>query len=190
MRGLSADKGWKPVWWSAIKLEKEATMSKDRILSTSLGVRVAGVVLIALLLSVSASGKGRILPASGSNPQDSYGKLPLYFQANRGQTGAQVKFLSRAAHDTVFLTSTEAVLVLTKIGQAATAGGSVLRMSFPGADPNPRVLGEEELPGKANYFIGNDPEKWHTNVPTYARVRYQHLYRGIDLVYYGNQRQL
>jgi hypothetical protein len=52
------------------------------------------------------------------------------------------------------------------------------------------VTGREELPGKANYFIGNDPAKWRTDIPTYARVGYQDLYPGIDLVYYGNQRQL
>ena len=46
------------------------------------------------------------------------------------------------------------------------------------------------MPGKSNYFIGNDPAKWRTNVPTYAKVKYQNVYRGIDLVYYGNPQQL
>jgi len=48
-------------------------------------------------------------------------------------------------------------------------------------------MGAEELPGKTNYFIGNDPKKWRTNVPTYAQVRYHDVYPGVDLVYYGNQ---
>jgi hypothetical protein len=48
----------------------------------------------------------------------------------------------------------------------------------------------EELPGKANYFIGKDPTHWRTNVPTYAKVHYRDVYPGIDLLYYGNQRQL
>ena len=43
------------------------------------------------------------------------------------------------------------------------------------------------LPGKSNYFVGNDPNKWHTDVPTYAKVRYINVYPGIDLLYYGNQ---
>lgn len=51
--------------------------------------------------------------------QEVYGKLPLYFEANRGQTDAQVNFLSRGNGYTLFLTSTEAVLTLTK-----TKGGS------------------------------------------------------------------
>lgn len=47
-----------------------------------------------------------------------------------------------------------------------------------------------ELEGKANYFVGDDPSKWRTNVETYARVRYAEVYDGVELVYYGNQRQL
>ena len=62
-------------------------------------------------------------------------------------------------------------------------------MKLVGANPNAEVLGENELPGKSNYFLGNDPAKWRTNVPTYAKVRYKDVYPGIDLVYYGNQRQ-
>src|SRR5439155_913787 len=134
-----------------------------------------------------------------------YGKLPLYFEANRGQTDAQVKFLSRGGRHVLFLTPTEAVLVLTTPPQAAdekspTRGGkpgrleegtrTVLRMTFAGGNPMPRLAGLDELPGKANYFIGNDAAKWRTNVPTYARVHYQDLYPGIDLIYYGNPRQL
>jgi Beta-propeller repeat len=67
---------------------------------------------------------------------------------------------------------------------------SVLRMQLMGANPAAQVSGLEELPGKSNYFIGNDPKKWRTNVLSYAKVKYQDIYPGIDLVYYGNQRQL
>ncbi len=127
-----------------------------------------------------------------------YGKLPLSFEANRGQTDAQVRFLSRSHRQTLFLTSTEAVLVFTKPSPTATdqpetrgqAAGTMLRMAFAGSNPQVRVTGLEELPGKANYIIGNDPTKWRTNVPTYGKVHYQDLYPGIDLIYYSTQRQL
>ncbi|MBI1876199.1 MAG: hypothetical protein HYS05_20220, partial [Acidobacteria bacterium] len=52
------------------------------------------------------------------------------------------------------------------------------------------MTGEGELPGRTNYFIGNDPTKWRTDIPTFAKVRYHDVYPGIDLVYYGNQQQL
>jgi hypothetical protein len=67
---------------------------------------------------------------------------------------------------------------------------SVLRMKLVGANVKATVTGAEELPGKSNYFIGNDPKKWRTNVSSYARVKYEGVYPGVDLVYYGNQRQL
>jgi hypothetical protein len=50
--------------------------------------------------------------------------------------------------------------------------------------------GQDELPGKSNYFIGNDPKKWHTNVPQFTKIRYESVYPGVDLVYYGHQREL
>jgi uncharacterized protein (TIGR03437 family) len=63
-------------------------------------------------------------------------------------------------------------------------------MKLVGANPRPQVVGFDELPGKSNYFIGNDPAKWRTNVPTYAKVRFQNVYPGVDLIYYGQQGKL
>jgi hypothetical protein len=81
-------------------------------------------------------------------------------------------------------------------GRGSVAGGpesqppQVMRMRLLGGNAKGRVVGLDELPGRSNYFIGNDPKKWRTNVATYRRVAYKHVYPGIDLVYYGNQRQL
>ncbi len=139
---------------------------------------------------------------------EAYGKLPLSFEANEGQTDNHVDFLSRGSGYTLFLTPTEAVLALRKpvasnrprrdngtprnaeAEQAPAAPTAVLRMKLVGANPSPRVSGLEELPGKSNYFLGNDPSKWRTNVLHYAKVQYEDVYPGVDLVYYGNQRQL
>src|SRR5437899_1232662 len=63
-------------------------------------------------------------------------------------------------------------------------------MKLLGANLAAKVTALDELPGKANYFIGNDPKKWRTDVPTYAKVKYEGVYPGIDLVYYGNQGKL
>ena len=65
-----------------------------------------------------------------------------------------------------------------------------LRMKLVGANPQAKVSGLEELPGRSNYFIGNDPKKWRTNVPNYAKVKYADVYPGVNLVYYGNQGKL
>src|SRR5690242_21851858 len=63
-------------------------------------------------------------------------------------------------------------------------------MRLVGANAKARITGLEELPGTSNYFIGTDPTKWHTDLPNYAQVKYARVYPGVDLVYYGNQRQL
>ncbi len=66
----------------------------------------------------------------------------------------------------------------------------VFRMKLVGANRAAKAMALDELAGKVNYFLGNDPAKWRTNVPTYAKVKYRSVYPGIDLVYYGNQREL
>ncbi len=134
----------------------------------------------------------------------SYGTLPLIFEANQGQTDAQVKFLCRGGDYGLFLTSTEAVLSMAKAGreskgetdatvERATQEESitgVLQMKLVGANPAPEISGLQELPGRSSYFKGRDPSKWHTRVPNYAAVRYKDVYPGIDLIYYGNQEEL
>jgi hypothetical protein len=121
-------------------------------------------------------------PLGVLSPIDAYAKLALSFEANHGQTDAQVKFLTRTTAYALFLTQGEAVLTMRKNG--------VLRMKLRNANPAAKVTGVDELAGRSNYFIGNDPAKWQTNVPTYAKVKYEEIYSGIDLVYYGNQCQL
>jgi hypothetical protein len=117
---------------------------------------------------------------------DGYGKLPLAFEANGGQAPEQVKFLARGPGYEVFLTGNEAVLALSK---SAGGAGAALHMKLAGANPAP-VTGEDALPGKSNYFIGNDPRKWRSNLPNYGKVRYHGVYAGVDLIYYGNPGQL
>lgn len=130
--------------------------------------------------------------------------LPLSFQANEGQTDAQVKYLSRGKGYNLYLTPTAAVLTLQKADPSNSLkaaalkpnpprrkiSSSALKVSFVGANPQAHISGLEELPGKNNYFIGNDPGKWRTDVPTYGRVKYSEIYPGIDLIYYGKQQQL
>jgi hypothetical protein len=113
-----------------------------------------------------------------------YGRIPLRFEANIGQTDKRVKFISRGSGYGLFLTSDEAILRLTNPRPAT------VRMKLVGANARPRTEGLESLPGVTHYLKGTDPRSWHGDVPSYARVRYESVYPGIDLVYYGNQRQL
>ncbi len=141
-----------------------------------------------------AATKARVLQA--------YAKLPLSFEANQGQTNKQVKFLARGNGYSVFLTPTEAVLTLRQTQKLSIAKQqpavkltgktqtSVLRLQLVSSNPTAQVKGLTQLPGKSNYLTGKDSSKWHTDIAHYAKVQYQAVYPGIDLVYYGNQGQL
>src|SRR5579884_2199713 len=88
-----------------------------------------------------------------------YGKLPISFEVNRGQAQPQAKFLSRGQGYSLSLTGLGAVMNL-----GGVKGGRFHR-GFPSANAEARVTGADELPGRVNYFIGNDPREWRTNVP-------------------------
>jgi hypothetical protein len=145
------------------------------------------------------------LTNSSTKAKEAYGVLPLSFEANSGQTSRKVKFLARGQGYGLFLTSTGAVLSLKKssskqatkrhsVGEEQEARptdeGAVLSMELVGSRREPRTAGIDELPGKTNYFVGNDPSQWRKGISTYAKVRYSGVYPGIDVIYYGNQRQL
>ena len=169
----------------------------------------AALLLAASSTCVSAQTRSESTSAPHKNVVLSdNGKLPLSFEANHGQTDERVKFLSRGTGYSLFLTKNEAVIALKKDGSSRVADkrhvgiplaiparnesakGATLRMQLLGSNFTSRAVGADELPGKVNYFIGNDPSKWRTNVPTYAKVKYTDVYPGVDLVYYGNQGQL
>lgn len=152
---------------------------------------------------------GTVPPEFRAHVAENYGKLPLSFEANNGQSDKQVKFLSRGQGYALFLTPDEAVLSLQRsskkvadrnsIGMSPAAfqrgkgertESAVLRMKLVGANTSALVRGGGQQEGTTNYFIGNDPSQWRTNVANYSQVRYEDAYPGIDLVYYGNQQQL
>jgi len=121
--------------------------------------------------------------ANHASVAKTYDKLPMSFEVNEGQVDERVSFLSRGRGYNLFLTSNAAVLSLN-------VKHDVLRMKLLDANPSTRAIGLKELPGKSNYLIGNDPKQWRTNVAHYARVKYEAVYPGVDLVYYGKQEKL
>src|SRR5579863_8962196 len=115
------------------------------------------------------------------------------FEPNQGQTDASVRFMAHGSGYGLYLTAHEAVLAVPQAAinpQHPTLRTSVVRMTLAGANSAAQPAGDAQLPGKSNYFIGNDPARWHRDIPQFARVRYHNVYPGVDLVYYGNQGQL
>jgi hypothetical protein len=151
--------------------------------------------------------------------QTQFQRLPLRFEVNAGQCDPPVRFVARNKQGDLFLTQQEAVLRVFERSTARhdssrlrpgqpdgpTAGpldasrepvrsaqiaSAVIRLHPERASATSRIVGMDPLPGKTNYFIGNDPAKWRTNVISYSKVMYEALYPGIDLVYYGNEGNL
>jgi hypothetical protein len=161
-----------------------------------------------LFLSDRALMKGEPATVTRVHMAETYGKLPLMFQANAGQTDERVKFMAQGPGYSLFLTSTESVFVMSRRERESKESRSkesdseraskamrpaertVLRMKLVDANAEATVTGVDEMATKVSYFGGDDPTKWHAAVPTFGRVRYSEIYPGIDLVYYGNQRQL
>src|SRR6266550_2224627 len=178
-----------------------------------IGCAILAIVAIALHRA-SLSGSANLLsPATHRSRQINFSSLPLAFEPNFGQTDPQVKYLARGKGYNLFLTSNEAVLSLAtrrsssrkqkgnnplagfekskmesrRVGASET---SVIRMQIAGGDPHAQMVSNERLAGVSNYFSGQDPRNWQTNVPHYARVGYHDIYPGINLTFHGSEQQL
>ena len=141
-----------------------------------------------------------------------FAALPMMFEANSGQTGPRVRFLSRAPGYTLFLTDKEAVLSLPFASPASASARAAqhsqkspgpqpdqsqapgltrtVRLKFAGGSTPTAITGRNQLPGKTSYFLGNDPKQWHKNIANYEGVEYQGVYPGVDVVFHGNQQRL
>ncbi len=149
------------------------------------------------------------LPSGDPAPRlfHTYGRQPLYFERNDGQADPRIAYLARGQGYALSLAPGEVVVALKRGPTATTprhpvsrtlgaqprnhdATEASLRMRLVGAKPNACPVGLDLLPGRSNYFVGNDPTTWRRNVPHYGKVRLESVYPGIDLVFYGQGRQL
>ncbi|MGH9775916.1 MAG: choice-of-anchor D domain-containing protein [Candidatus Acidiferrales bacterium] len=156
--------------------------------------------------TLRASTRKDAAAAPAPKPSGAFGDLPLAFEENRGQSDSRVKYLARGKGYTLFLTPGESVMSLryapanskeesdAKLGanlfpaknEAPKWSQAVLKLQLAGASQNTQITGAEKLEGITNYFIGNEPAKWHTGIPNYRKVIYRNAYPDIDIAYYGN----
>jgi hypothetical protein len=153
---------------------------------------LVGLALVAIgLTALVGRAPGQDLSAAGASApvavraeekaRDAYGKLPLAFVPNEGQTDARVSYSAQAGGASFYFTQTGAVFSFAK----GKKKGAVLRLSFLGANPAPTIEGRTLGTGRVNYLLGNEPAKWHTNLPTYGEVVYRDLWPGVDMVFRG-----
>jgi hypothetical protein len=186
-------------------------MSLRRMLRRASGLLILGICMhFASALpqgGLRAQTTAKTSDGSGVSAQDkqklaaSAIKLPLFFEANEGQTDPSVLFLTRSNGYTMLLKPTETLLVGQEVHKSNGLNGTTgkadlkspaagIRMELLGANRAPKMSGGEELRGKVNYLIGNDPRAWHMGVPIFAQVKTEQVYPGVDLLFHGDQRQM
>lgn len=163
-------------------------MKSIRRIATTLGLTFSLLVsVLPNLLASSTESKSQVVVQHNLDGQpkpkieESYGKLPLSFEPNKGQAHRSVKFVSRGSGYVLFLSAAKASLALHS--------SEHLRMNLIGANIDAPVSAEVEQEGRSNYLIGTDRSKWHTDIPNYSRVRVTEAYPGIDVLYYGSDQQ-
>ena len=130
---------------------------------------------LAVVVIGVALGMAVLLRPGGAEPPaaPAHVSLPLAFAPNEGQAPARFDFVAGN-------------IGLSAHGAALGGRGSVALLGA--AASAPRALAP--LPGRVNHLVGDDPAHWHTDIPTFARVRYGDVWPGIDVVWHGDQRRL
>ncbi|HNG32228.1 MAG TPA: SBBP repeat-containing protein, partial [Blastocatellia bacterium] len=181
----------------------KALVAGRRVVGLAFLVLSAVISLLVPHTSHSAKQSARrLVPAdakTAARVSTGYGQLPIRFEANRGQFDRAVNFVARGGGYSLALKSDEAWVQLraaenhdTTQQRAVVSEAEVsrLKLKLENANRHARSIGLEPLAARSNYFIGRDPKAWRTNVANFARVKYEAVYPGIDLVWYGNQQQL
>lgn len=119
-------------------------------------------------------------------PQAVMNRLPLSFEENRGQADQTVRYIVRQRGYALYLSESEARFEL----HGPASQRQSFSMTLAGASPKAKAKGQQPLIGKSHYFLGDDPSEWRTNIPTFASIRQQGVYPGIDVVFYGNAQHL
>lgn len=114
--------------------------------------------------------------------------IPLYFEKNEGQVDSNFHYITRCPGHTCCFASEGMTLFM----QGGKNGGTLppLKIQLLGASPSPFIKGIDKQDCQSHYFVGNDSRKWLRGVSNYAKVFYENVYPGVDLLFYGNARQL
>ena len=165
--------------------------------------RLTSAVFCLLLMVANSLSLSRLSAAMDSRPVNDSSSAsssviqnqPLVFEPYTAENARRVQFVSRTRGYTVFLDPREATISFSNIpattcSRPCSTDPSFLRLTLLHSNPRSTPVPEDPLPGKANYFLGNDPARWRTNVPLFAKIRYRSVYKNVDLLYYGNRKQL
>ena len=138
--------------------------------------RVTRPILVLLLLGIllGAPNPARADRASSLSGPD------LFFEGNVGQFPESVEYIARGPGYHIIIDERGATHDL-----GALDGELQIRLLMSGGRTPEAIVASEPLPGRINYYLGNDPQQWVTNAPTWRRVELRQVYGGVDVAYYG-----
>ncbi|MCC6586718.1 MAG: SBBP repeat-containing protein [Bryobacterales bacterium] len=139
-------------------------------------VRIAISILAVLIVTVVPLPAQQALATNRGGVAQALQKLPLSFE-QRGSS----EFVARGQGYTVDVLGRKAVV--------RTGSNIVTTLEFVNGRAS-TATPQHRLTGTVNYIVGNNPARWKLGLPTWERVTYRDLYRGVDIVYYGNGGQL
>ena len=139
--------------------------------------------LLLLIPSSSIFAAGFIDSSAPSQARATLASLPLAFEPNVGQFAPATKFIVHRPEVSAGFAGSSVTLLLPQKGKAPAR----LSIDF---GRSAQIAGEQELPGKTNYFRGNNPAAWRTGIANFGRIRYRQPWPGTDVLFYGNGRQL
>jgi Beta-propeller repeat len=145
------------------------------------------------LNGAAASGVGSLPPSLTPNGQaggvdkqavaQALASRDVLFESNVGQIDGPAQFLVKGQAYDFFINGPESRFVFTS---APSGSPDVLTMQLVGANAGARAEGQDQVAAKTNYLLGNDPSRWHTDVPNYAQVTIAGVYSGINEVFHSN----
>jgi uncharacterized protein (TIGR03437 family) len=166
--------------------------NRGKIMKRSLSIWIAILIALGVVksgvkygLETSAKVNRPLTQHNHKAPGQAFTRLPLRFETNAGQSDPRVKFLARGPGYSLFLTPQEAIIRLRREHAV-----SQLQMRWLESNPAPRMTGQSKQPGLTNYFAGTDASRWRQGIESYGQVKYEKVWKDIDLIFYGNQQQL
>ncbi len=174
-------------------------------------MRTKIIVILSFAFSISVVSSASIAPEKEAAVEATFSSMPLSFTQNQGQWPDSILYRASAGGATMWFTPTGTYYQFTRRIPKADEGLdllshprplekmgkrpdpveiSMVKAEFVGSNLNASAMGISEMEYKCNYFIGNEPDKWRTDVPNYEAIQYHEVYPGIDLKYYGNGKQM
>ncbi|MGH2820323.1 MAG: SBBP repeat-containing protein, partial [Actinomycetota bacterium] len=198
----------------AIRREPRLAYAGGRGPRGAFGGPAAGLVVIAVAVAVWAGGVSVSAPLDAGSQAgapaaasvegvrdralEALADVPPTFVENAGQTDPRVRYYAQGSRYAFYLTRRKILFSFVESiksraslsGDESSAGGVTLALRFLGANPHVVVEASGRSPGEVNYLRGNDPARWHTELPSYSRVVYRRLWPGVDLMLRGKAGEL